>query len=309
VNERRLPNLSRRGFLVGAAGLTAAAMLPSSSSSPVKAATTPLAGATIDPPTVYNTKNSVTAANIFDGYVGAPLALTIQKFYATDTILGQTTLNSHMSQLANAGCQFLVDVLPSKTLSTDEQTKLATWLAMLNNAGINYSVVLYSGNNNAFVSTEQWFTYWSYYAPVIKDAGVTCGYCPGCAYPISRTTEFFPSNPTPDTLWMDWYATAFRATSHLDPLIALAKQQGVTQMGMGEWGWSAGAPVLNPMIMPWYNEYGQYLIHLANTGVLNLGAIYFGGESGGVNNNIIGDAGDPRIPVIQEFSKAVVAAA
>ncbi|MGH3158598.1 MAG: twin-arginine translocation signal domain-containing protein, partial [Streptosporangiaceae bacterium] len=61
MNDHKLPSLSRRGFLVGAAGVAAAAMLPSSSTSAVKAAVTPLAGATIAPPTVYNTKNSVTA--------------------------------------------------------------------------------------------------------------------------------------------------------------------------------------------------------------------------------------------------------
>ena len=88
---------SRREFLGGAAGLAAAAALPASAaawpvsatarpvparspSRQIRAATTPVTGATVDLAS-YGDKNYLDAAKTFDGYVGLPLGTTIQKVY------------------------------------------------------------------------------------------------------------------------------------------------------------------------------------------------------------------------------------
>ena len=300
-----MQDLSRREFIGGMAGVAAVAMLPSSSS--IQAAVTPLAGATVNLLS-YGVGNYLKAANIYNGYVGLPLATTIQKIYMANGVLG-TQPPVKMTQLAAAGCQFMVDVRPSKTMTPAEQSRLAKFLAALTSSGMSYRILLYSEcNNQAFSTPEQWQAYWSYYAPVIKDAGVACGYDPGCSYySISRAETFFPSNPTPDELWMDYYATSFRSGSRVDTLMAMAEAVGVP-IGLAEWGWAAGNTTLTPMIMPWWNEYCTYLIRLASAKKLTLGTIYFGSAVNHAKTDVIGSSSDPRIPMIRNIANAVQAA-
>ena len=298
-------DISRRSLLGGAAGIAAAVALPLPRVR-AAAATTPVAGASINR-VAYGVKTWVEAAKIFDGYIGLPLATTIQKIYMPYEQFG-TAPPLQMTQLAATGCQFLVSVKPSMTMTADEQTQLAAWLAMLNQAGLKYRVALYSeANNNAFPTAAGWLAYWQYYAPVIQSAGVPCCYDAGCSYiAINRAEEYFPSNPAPDELWMDYYATAFRGRSRLDHLIAIGGASGIPA-GIGEWGWSSGDVIFDPMEMPWWNEYCSYLIHLANAGLLGLGAIFFGSKSHAKNVDVLGTATDPRIPMVQKVANTILA--
>jgi hypothetical protein len=294
-----LPSLSRREFLGGAAGVAAAVALPPSLSS--GAGVMPLAGATVSTSS-YGVTNSVQAARILDGYVGMPLATTIQKI-----LLGESEFpaspGATLTQLSAVGCQFLISVEPSMQLVPSEQTRLASYLAMLTKAGISYRVVLYSeANDTAFTTQQEWQAYWSYYAPVIQAAGISCGYNPGCnSQSIANAEAFFPSDPKPDELWLDFYATAMRTGVRIDRLIALAGAAGIS-VGLAEWGWHAGNSTLNPMTMPWWTLYCNYLVHLAAGGYFQLGAIYF---DEGPPIDVIRSASDPRIPGIQKISKAV----
>jgi hypothetical protein len=306
-----LRGLSRREFLGGAAGVVAVAALPSSPSSHAartQAAATALAGATVNPSS-YGVTSFLDAANIYDGYVGLSLATTFEKVY-----LGHGALPSNppekMTQLASAGCRFLVSIEPSRTMTASEQTLLAKWLTSMNNSGIPYRVVLYSEcNDKAFKTAADWFAYWSFYAPVVQAAGVPCGYDPGCGFmAIGRAQEYFPSSPAPDELWMDYYATAFRGGSRLDNLIAMAASSGIPA-GMAEWGWAAGDTTFGPMTMPWWNEYGSYLMHLINTGKITLGTINFAAKANGRTVDVINSATDPRIPMIKQMAQTVQAAA
>lgn len=306
-----MPGLSRRQFFGGAAGLAAAVALPSSASStalqPARrsaAAVTPLAGATVDLHS-YGVKNYVQAANILDGFVGLPLGTTIQK-----VLLGlsefPTSPGDQLTQLSAVGCQFLISVEPSTDMTSAEQTRLANYLAMLNNAGITYRVILFSeANDTEFTSLPQWQAYWSFYAPVIKAAGVSCAYCPGCNInSIARAEAFFPSNPTPDELWLDFYATAMRQEVRIDQMIALGKSAGIS-VGLAEWGWHAGKLPGNPMTMPWWTLYTNYLAHLGAAGDLQLGAVYFDDSPGTHPINAIGSASDPRIPGLVKVANSV----
>lgn len=308
-------SLSRRGFLGGAAGVAAVAALPLGStraaaailrSGSAQAATTPLVGATISA-SAYGTTNFVDAANIFDGFVGLPMAKTIEKIY-----LGLSEFPSkppvNMTELGNVGCQFLVSVKPSTTMTPSEQTRLANFLAMLNSHGLSYRVALFAECNDKGFTMSQWLAYWSYYAPVVKDAGVACTYNAGCnPNSFLRALSYFPANPAPDELWMDFYGVNFRGGTRIDPLIAMAQSAGVP-MGIGEWGWSAGSVEFAPMTMPWWNAFGNYMIGLANAGKFSLGAIFY--EALGPRGNgsgVILSASDPRIPVIQKIAQAVQA--
>jgi len=294
--------LSRREFLGGTAGLTAAAALAPQLRT--QAAVVPgLAGATLSAAS-YGVASILKAADIFDGFVGLPMAKTLQKIY-----LGRnqfpSTPSSKLTQLASVGCQFAVSVRPTLALAPFEQRKLAQWLDSMKNAGISFRVILYSeANNKVFRTAAQYLAYWQFYAPTIQAAGIPCCYDPGCnPQSISRALEFFPSDPAPDELWMDYYATSFRGGARIDQLIEHAQAAGIPT-GLAEWGWHAGPGLTSPMIMPWWTYYCNYLANLAGQGKLSLGAIYFDAP-GGLAQNIIAAANDPRIPGIQKVARAV----
>jgi hypothetical protein len=304
-----LPGLSRREFLGGTAGLAVAVALPRSGSS--QAAITPLAGATVSLNAYPGASDYVDAAQILDGYVGMPLATTIQKIYLNSATF-PTSPGAKLTQLSAAGCQFLISVVPSLKKTSSEQTNLANYLTMITNAGISYRVVLFSeANDRTFTSRSVWQAYWSYYAPVIQDAGISLGYCPGCnEASIYRAEKFFPSDPTPDELWLDFYATSFRGGSRIDNLIAQAGAAGVP-VGLAEWGWYSGKLGLQPMTMPVWTVYCDYLTQLGTAGDLGLGAIYFDNSPVGQHNiegNTIGSASDPRIPGLQKVYAAIQSA-
>jgi hypothetical protein len=304
--------LSRRGFLYGAAGVAAAAALTPSQiaraavTPAARAAATPLTGA-ITTPGTYQVKGALQAAKIADGYIGLPLAVTMQKFWVEEAALGEPT-PTRLKELSAAGCQFLISVQPSQQQSAAEQSQLASWLTMVKNDGISFRAVLWAEcNDGPFATAKDWLAYWQYYAPVIQDAGVSCGYDPSCGYKPETALQYFPSNPVPDELWMDYYATGFRRGSRLDELLAMAHSAGLATAGLGEWGWEAGDPALTPMTIPWWNEYCEYLIYMADHGHFGLGANYWGARYGSYTCNIIYNASDPRIPMIQKVSQAIAA--
>ena len=307
-----MQGLSRREFLGGAAGVAAVAALPASATIPSRharlparraAATTPVFGSTVDLAS-YSSKNYLDAANTFDGFAGLPMATTIQKVY-----MGHGELPPHpplkMTQLAKAGCEFLVSIEPSKNMVASEQALLAKWLTMMNNSGIRYRVVLYSeSNDKAFKTAPEWFAYWSYYAPVVKDAGVTLAYNCGCGFKaLPRAEAYFPSNPTPDELWMDFYATSFRGGSRIDTLIGQANAAGIPA-GIAEWNWSAGDLIFTPMTLPWWNAYCEYIGSLGSAGKLQLGTIFWNAIGKGGRADVIDSASDPRIPGIHRVAQA-----
>ena len=307
-----MSNLSRRGFLYGAAGVAAAAALPSSQlaraavTPAARTAATPLTGAIVTPGS-YNVRSAVKASHIADGYIGMPLAVTLQKFWVEEAGLSEP-VPARLQELSAAGCQFLISVQPSKQQSSAEQSRLASWLAMVKNDGISFRAVLWAEcNDAAFATPQDWFSYWKYYAPVIQDAGVSCGYDPSCGYKPETALQYFPSNPVPDELWMDYYATGFRRGARLEELLAMAHSAGLPTAGLAEWGWEAGNPTTNPMTMPWWNEYCEYLIYMADRGHFGLGVIYWGARHGSYTYNIIYNASDPRIPMIKKVSNAAAA--
>jgi len=295
--------LSRREFLGCTAGTAAAISLPPSRIT--GAAFTPLAGAIVNRG-AYMVSSYLAAANIYDSYVGLPLATTFEKIYMGHGQFGSAP-PAEMTQLAAAGCQFLVSVEPSRNMTSSEQAIMAKWLAMLKARGMSFRVALYSEcNDKAFTTVQEWLPYWRYYSPVIKDAGVTLCYEPGCGgTSVHKAQAFFPSKPYPDELWMDYYATAFRGGSRLSKLIAIAQAAGVPA-GIGEWGWSAGrAPVTNPMTMPSWDKYGAYLIGLITAKKIQLGAMHFSAKANHRIANVITGPSDPRIPMIHKVVMAI----
>jgi hypothetical protein len=297
---------SRREFIGGTAALAAGLALPLTQRPGVTVS--PIAGTTVNLG-AYGVGTFLEAAQIYDGYVGLPLATTFEKVYMNHGQFGPG-LPSKMAELAPSGCEFLISVKPSNSRTTSQQKAMAAWLALLKAKGIRFRMVLYSEpNDKAFLTAQEWLPYWRYYAPVIKDAGATLCYEPGCGGTtvVNRAIALFPSNPTPDELWFDYYCTAYRNGSRVDKLLALAAAAQVPA-GIGEWGWMAGSSHATgghqPTMKIW-DEYGAYLIGLIGAKKIQLGAAYFNARFGTLTENVITGPKDPRIPMIRNLVKAV----
>jgi hypothetical protein len=306
--------LSRREFFGGTAGLAAAVALPSGAApaaaairppGSTRAAVAPVTGASVGLQN-YGASGYLKTAQIFDGYVGLPLATTMEKVF-----MGYQQFPSKpppkMSELGKVGCQFLVSVKPSRQKSPSQQSALAAFLAMLSRAGLSYRALLYAECNDHDFNAGEWLEYWSYYAPVVQDAGVPCCYDPGCNInSYGKAQTYFPHNPPPDQLWMDYYATSFRGGILLDPIIAMARKAGVPA-GIAEWGWSAGQIGFNPMEMPWWTAFCNCLVGLANTNRIPLGAVFYQAAALPGEPGLIAGPNDLRIPGIHEVVNAIQA--
>jgi TAT (twin-arginine translocation) pathway-exported protein len=299
-----MAGISRREFMGGAAAVAAAAALPVVRTEPARAGVSgALRGITVNKG-AYGVSSYLTAAKIADGYVGLPLAVTFEKVYMGH---GQFTMPEKVAELKPAGCQFLISTKPSTTRTVSQQKALAGWLAMLKQQGVKFRCVLYSEpNDKAFLTAAEWLPYWRYYAPVIKDAGCTLVYEPGCGGALARGEALFPSKPYPDEMWVDFYCTGYRGGSRLDTILGIAHAAGVPS-GIGEWGWQAGNandPGKPPTMAIW-DEYGTYLLGLIGARKITLGATYFDARFGELTSNVITGPDDPRIPMIKKMATAL----
>ena len=297
---------SRRRFLRGSSAVGAGALLmprgwldavPGAAAS---TASTKVRGATINPQ-VYGTARWVRAAKIFDSYAGMPLATKVQKVYLAEGQYYTDALNTHLTGLAKIGCQFIICVFPSRT--TDETKKLAAFLQRLKNNGIVYQAVLVNEWNahTKFPTPQDYLTYWSRYAPVIKAAGV-----PLCCMVVATSNKSnyakiqpgFPTNPLPDRYWIDYYGEAYSYKVLLDSsggLLHQAEHYNVP-VGIGEFGYAVTGA--KHMSMTIFNEYCSYLTGLVPR--LQLGCLYWGSAG----HDIVTGADDPKVPGIQKVMQA-----
>jgi len=298
----RNQDLSRRRLLAGSSAAVAGALLVPSSwraaahpqRRALTTASTPVIGATVTP-SAYQLTSWLQTAHRFDSYVGLPLATSAQKVFLTEGQYYTDPLPAHITGLANAGCQFIVCVYPSRT--TDESAKLKAFLHLLNSKGIVYQAALVNEWNahDKFATPQAYLTYWKHYAPVIKAAGVTLC-CLVCA--SSNRAEYakiqpgFPTNPLPDRYWIDYYAQGYRWNVRLDTsggLIDQADSHGVPT-GIAEFGIGAG---FAPPISEW-DAFCGYLAGLAPR--LPNGCLYWGC----VGEDIVTGPNDPKVPGIRQ---------
>jgi hypothetical protein len=295
--------LSRRWFLAGSAAAAGVMLMPGRAAAirlrhAPATATTPIIGATVNP-SAYNLTSWLQAANLFDSYVGMPLAITSQKIFMAEGKYYTSPLPTHVTSLAKAGCQFIVCVYPSRT--TDDSANLAAFLQLLNSNGINYQVALVNEWNTGtkFATAQDYLAYWSHYAPVVQAAGVPCGVLI-CA--SSNKTQYakiqpgFPTSPLPDRYWIDYYAQGYRWNVRLDTsggLLDQADSLGVPA-GIAEFGIGAGFP---PPMSVW-DAFCTYLAGLAPR--LPLGCLYWGSAGA----DIVTGPTDPKVPGIQQVISA-----
>jgi hypothetical protein len=296
-------DLSRRHFLWGTSAVAGGALLMPHRQAdtvprPVPSAVSAITGATVSP-LAYDINAWVVTAKRFDSYVSLPLATTIQKVYMTEGQYFTDPLPVHIRALAKVGCQFIICVYPSRT--TDQRTKLANFLALLNSNGIVYQVALVNEWNgkNKFPTPQDYLDYWSRYAPVVQAAGVPlCNLVVVSSYKTAeaKIKPGFPTNPLPDRYWLDYYATAYKFHLRLDTpggLLDQADSLGVPA-GIAEFG--IGANSVAPMSV--WDEFCPYLASLAPR--LPLGCLYWGSTNGSMRQNVVTGPHDRKVPGIQQ---------
>jgi hypothetical protein len=186
-----------------------------------------LVGATIAPPTygLANTK-AVQAANELDGYIGQPLALTVQRLYTGGE--GLWTMPVQTPYLVAQGCKIQMCVKPDRVLASSEQTNLLGLIADLIAMGANFEITPWTEFNLNDPSGNPFFPYdgvtfaqyWNYYVSAIKGTypDVICNYNPGTfatAYP-NGVNWFSACSPVPDRFYCDYYGNDWNNGVFLD---------------------------------------------------------------------------------------------
>jgi hypothetical protein len=313
VSKHRREPRSRREFLAAvgglaagtAAGLGVAPRRASAGSGAARcrppAGHARLAGYTVNPRT-YGMTDWVAAARRTDAWLGMPLAVTMQKAY-----LGEGELPAkpgrHLSSLAGAGCQFLVSAKPSRQRSRAERDRLRGWVRGLKAAGIRFRVILWQECNDQsfFGSAAEWLGYWAWYAPAVQAEGVRCVYDPGAnPWRCRRALDWFPTEPLPDELRIDYYGNAWVHGARPDALLGKAADHKVPA-GLGEWGATASRPITAAQ----WDAYCDYLTGLAPH--LALGGVYYGSVHQAARANVVESGGDHKVGGIRAVSAALAA--
>jgi hypothetical protein len=291
-----MSTVTRRRFLAGTAAAGAAMAVPLWPGRTSAAAVTRVSGASVAPQS-YGYAYWPAAAKRFDGYIGMPLGVTAQKVYLSRGIFPASP-GSQMKQLSRLGCQFLVSVKPDP--STDQSAKLAAYLKMLDAHGISYRVLLWQELNQrqAFQSGASWQAYWSQYAPVVHGQGKRCCYNPLCSPERGAlASAWWPADPPPDEVWLDYYGSAYHWKLRIDDLIAKAHDAGIP-LGVAEYGYAAeGAPYPDRV----WDAYCSYLAGLAPG--LPLGGLYWSMVHSSLNT--VASATDFKIPGIRRMATAL----
>jgi hypothetical protein len=306
-------DFSRRQILGGMAGIGGVLLLPESRPRSALTGPLPFKGATVNP-VGYGLPSGdwPRAAQRYNGYVGMPLAAgaatSAQKVYYQRGNI-PATVSEHIMSLTRAECHLILCIFPDP--ATDQRAQLAAYLHALTAAGVSYEVCLANEWNGAAghnFTPAEYQTYWAFYAPTVQAAGVPCGVMVVVTLIVTNYDKIIPGlelSPLPDALWMDYYATAYRAKVRLDPIIAAAQSLGIARLGIGETNIATTnyAPSKVPTIAQW-DASCAYIAARATE--LTAGCLAWDGYSGSVNPgvDVIASSSDPRIPALRQLMAA-----
>ena len=257
------------------------------------------AGFTVSPHTYGLGGDWLGAARRADGYLGMPLAVTMQKAYygARAARPGRGA-----EALGAAGCEVLACLAPGPGLTNAAQDQLAGFVRAGKAAGVKFRVILQQEITDSRRFTQvSWLAYWRHYAPVVQSEGIACAYDPaGNPHAIGRALDWFPSHPLPDEVWVDFYGSAWLHGSRLEALLAHAASLGVPA-GLGEWGCAVRGNHL--LSRGQWDAYCAYLASVAPS--LRLGGAYYGSAHLGCRNNVVEGPRDWKIPGIRRVAAAL----
>lgn len=228
------------------------------------------------------------SAVTYDGYVGRPMAATIQKVYLNP---GQTftAVPLNISQLSSIGCKIILCFQPSTSaLTVANRAAVANMCAILQRANVDYDAVLNQEPNvpGKFSGPAAYAAYVAWYAPAICNpaAYFTLGgtapspvnlvYNPAAGSANAATAlSYYPGDGpgyTHYAIAVDFYATSFiNDGTTLAPMLALA-EANLKAFGVIEAGPTSGTVgPHNPAPTPaqWYTsgDSGSYCVYIVET--------------------------------------------
>ena len=259
-------------------------------------------GATVAPSTYTQATNYWNAAQIFDGYLGAPWAETQEKiFYGEGQWPGLALTDAQGASLITNGCKLILCLKPLRTMVASEITNLQNTINLYKTAGATFDVVLWQEPNNggstgSFPTPASYQTYVNYYAPTVQAAGVPLIYDASMGN-AAQAVQWFPGYTYVTKIGSDYYCQSFK--DHGSTLagminLALTAPGGPLPFSCYELGYSAQArvPTLNDFLGWLYNQVQiPLLTYIAEGGTID-SAMWYGVHN---NWNFIG----PNTPTAQ----------
>lgn len=279
-------------------------------------------GGTINAAT-YGSATLTDAMNTLDGYINSDggsrkFSYSCQKFYYENSKwpTSLTSIND-IRTAKNLGVKCLLSFKPAAdstnaytaTLYRTEKTNLANAIALYKNANVNFEVTLFQEANDGhpeFPNAAAYHAYWSFYGPTVLAAGIPLVYDPGMSYPSAALT-FFPSNPNPTKVVVDFYAVTYvKKGTTLDAIETKTDAIGVP-FGAWELGDSNNITA-GEQLDPGFGNYCTYLTNLftarTTAGKDNADLCFFCVPHSSSFNVITGPS-DFKVPHIQQLYDAV----
>jgi|ERR1041385_3230240 hypothetical protein len=257
-------HIDRRSFLrsagVAAGMLTSAGSLLNSASEARAAVTHGLVGATIGPAN-YPGTDETQASNMFDRFVGRPMAANVQKIYYQEGVW-PSSIPMKDQEIIDLGAKLLISFKPSRTPSMSERTNLANAIDMYRTANATFDVTLWQEPNDrsAFSTGSDYIGYVDYYGPTVRAAGIPLVYDPGAGGGVDSWGAYYPGPSMIDKIMIDFYGSAWLNGTRLDAIAAIADRASPAKpLGLGEWNDAAtSAGTLTP------TQFGHYVTYLIN---------------------------------------------
>jgi hypothetical protein len=302
--------VDRRSFLyragVAAGMLTAAGSLLARASDARAAGVRGLVGATIGTANFPAGTTETQASEDFDGYVGRPMAATVQKIYYQEGSW-PSTIPTKDREVIDLGAKLLISFKPSRTLSMSEQQNLANAIDMYKTAGATLDVTLWQEPNDggAFSHGSDYASYVDYYGPTVRAAGVPLVYDAGAGGGESSWTAYYPGGSMIDKIMLDYYGSAWLGGTRLDVIANIADSANPPKpLGLGEWNDTATSSVA--LTSKQFGEYVNYLINFftarLNDGKTNGDIIFWMGNNAvGLSADQILSGSDFKVRLVQKL--------
>jgi hypothetical protein len=251
--------------------VTRSTQLRYGNSATATAGTPGLVGATVSNSWWPSGTTETEAISGFNANVGLTLADQVQRVYYE---LGQYPQNLDEEPLAalmasHTNLQVclkpLITGLTNPSIAASEKTNLSNTISLLQGAGAEFDIVLFTEPNIAdhFTSAEQYIDYIKLYGPTVRaDGAVKLVYNPA-AYG-RNSIAYYPGDALTDVVSMDYYGTDYSAGITLDATAHLADEHlpQPIPFGISEWN-AVTSPCGSVSACEWNNEFYSKLFIIA----------------------------------------------
>lgn len=269
------------------------------------AGTRGLVGATVGAAN-YPGTDETQASNMFDRFVGRPMAANVQKIYYQEGTW-PSGIPAKDQEILNLGAKLLISFKPSRTPSPSEKANLAAAINMYKKANAVFDVTLWQEANDgsAFSQGSDYRAYVNYYGPTVHAAGIPLVYDPGAGGGAASWKAYYPGDSMIDKIMIDYYGSAWLSGTRLDAIAAIADGASPPKsLGLGEWNDTAASP--GKLTTSQFGDYVNYLINFfsarLSNGRSNGDIIFWMGDNAvNIPADQILSSSDFKVPYVQKL--------